>query len=186
MNKTKDLIFIAFYAAMATVLEIVSGIIPFLQMPQGGSIQLGVIPVLVASYHLGYKKGACTGILWWLIVFLMGGNNWFVDPMQYVLDYIFPCAVCGMAACFPKIGKNNLLSGVTGVMVLKFIFHILSGVYYWPPEGAAQGSLGAWIYSLTYNFGYNFATLLIAIVLVPMLFNRIAKNTKEFTGLKNS
>ena len=186
MNKTKDLIFIAYYAALATVLEIVSGLIPFLQMPQGGSIQLGIVPVLVASYHLGYKKGALTGFLWWLIVFVMGGNNWFVEPMQYLLDYLLPCTVCGMAACFPKIGKNNLYSGVVGVMFIKLCSTVLSGVYYWPPEGAAQGSVGAWIYSLSYNFGYNFATLLVALILVPMVLNRISRNLKDFTGLKNS
>ncbi|MBQ7889816.1 MAG: energy-coupled thiamine transporter ThiT [Erysipelotrichaceae bacterium] len=186
MNKTtRDLIFIAFYVAMAVVLDIVSAMIPFLQMPQGGSINLAVIPVFVASYHLGWKKGVVTGLLWWLVGFLMGGNNWFVDPMQYALDYLIPAVICGLAAILPRIGKiSNVYSGVVVMMILKFASHVLSGVYYWPPEGAAQGSIGAWTYSLGYNFYYNLATLIVAILVVPVLIQRLSKLRKGFEGLK--
>ena len=185
MNKTRDLIFISFYTALAVVLDIVSGLIPFLQMPQGGSINLAVVPVFVASYHLGWKKGIVTGLLWWLVGFLMGGNNWFVDPMQYALDYLVPAVICGLASIMPKIGKlSNVYSGVVVMMVLKFASHLLSGVYYWPPEGAARGSIGAWSYSFGYNLWYNLATLVVALILVPILVNRFEKHRNDFVGVQ--
>jgi len=186
MNKTtRDLIFIALYTALACVLDKVSAIIPLLQMPQGGSINLAVIPVFVASYHLGWTKGITTGLLWWFVGFIFGSNNWFVDPMQYALDYIIPAMICGMASILPKVGRiSNLTSGVTLMMVLKFISHLLAGVYYWPPEGAARGSMEAWVYSWGYNLWYNLATLVVALILVPLLIQRISKNRKDFVGLK--
>ena len=87
-NSIISLVFIALYAAMAIALEQVSKLIPFLQMPQGGSIELGIIPIFMASYHLGFKKGLATSLIWWLLGFLLGGNNWFVSVPQYLLDYI--------------------------------------------------------------------------------------------------
>lgn len=180
----KDLVLMAFYAALALVLDYVSAMIPFLQMPQGGSINLAVVPVFVASYHLGWKKGLVSGLLWWLIGFIMGLNNWYVDPMQYALDYIIPAAICGLAAILPRIGSiSNLYSGVVVMMILKFISHVLSGVYYWPPEGAARGSVAAWTYSLGYNLWYNLATLVVALILVPLLVNRLSKMRHDFKGL---
>ncbi len=181
----RDLVLMAFYAALALVLDYVSAMIPFLQMPKGGSINLAVIPVFVASYHLGWKKGAVTGILWWLIGFLMGLNNWFVDPFQYALDYVIPAVICGLAACLPKIGKvSNLYSGVIVMMIFKFLSHVLAGVYYWPPEGAARGSWPAWTYSLGYNLWYNLATLVVALVLVTLLVKKLSTIRNDFVGLK--
>lgn len=184
-NQTRDLIFIALYAALAVVLEYVNQFIPFLQMPQGGSINLSVVPVFIASYHLGWKGGAATGLIWWLLGFILGFNNWFLTPMQYALDYIIPAIICGLAALMPRIGKlSNVYSGVVVMMILKFASHVLSGVYYWPPEGAARGSAAAWTYSLGYNLWYNLATLVVAIILVPLLVTRLAKIRKDMLGLK--
>lgn len=184
-KKTRDLVFIAIYVALACVLDKVSAIIPFLNMPQGGSINLAVIPIFVASYHLGWQNGVVAGLLWWLLGFILGGNNWFVDPMQYALDYIIPACICGLASIMPRIKNcSNLYSGMIVMMILKYISHLLSGVYYWPPEGAARGSIQAWANSLSYNLWYNLATLIVAGIFVPLLVSRLSKNRKDFRGLK--
>ncbi len=182
----KDMVFIALYAALALVLDYVSALIPFLQMPNGGSINLAVIPVFVASYQLGWKKGAVTGLMWWLIGTIMGLNSWYLTPMQYALDYIVPAAICGFAAALPKLGKiSNIYTGVTVTMILKFASHVLSGVYYWPPEGAARGSVPAWTYSVGYNIWYNLATMIVALILVPLLIGRLSRVRKDFVGIKD-
>ena len=190
MNRSRDkikfMVFIALYAALALVLDYVSALIPFLQMPQGGSINLAVIPVFVASYQLGWKGGAATGLVWWLVGWIMGLNSWYVSPMQYALDYIIPAAICGFASAMPRIGKlSNIYTGVAAMMILKFASHVLSGVYYWPPEGAARGSVPAWTYSLGYNLWYNLATMIVALILVPLLINRLRRIRKDFTGIKD-
>lgn len=183
--QVKNFVYVAFYAALALVLDYVSAMIPFLQMPQGGSINLAVIPIFVASYHLGWNQGAFAGLLWWAIGWLFGLNNWFVSPMQYALDYIIPAIICGFAALMPRIGKlSNIYTGVTAMMILKFASHVLAGVYYWPPEGAARGSAAAWTYSLGYNLWYNLATLIVALIITPLLISRISAIRKDFIGIK--
>lgn len=181
----KDLSYMALYVALAVVLEYISKVIPLLQMPNGGSINLAVIPVLIASYHLGWKKGVCVGLLWWLVGFLMGLNEWYLNPMQYLLDYIIPACICGFASAMPRIGKtSNVITGVTVMVVAKFITHVLSGVYFWPPEGDVAGSLGAWMYSVGYNSWYNLATLIVALMLVPLLLNRLKSTNVKFIGVR--
>ena len=82
--KIKDLVYMAVYIALALVLDYISQLIPFLQMPQGGCINLAVIPVIISSYHLGWKKGLSVGFLWWIVGFLfLGLNRWYLNPMQY-------------------------------------------------------------------------------------------------------
>lgn len=175
----KDLSFMALYVALSVVLEYVSKFIPILQMPSGGSITLGLLPVFMASYHLGWKKGLSVGVLWWLVSSLMGLNEWYLNPIQYSLDYIIPAAICGAASLFPRIGKiSNLYIGMTITMIIRFIAQVVSGVYYWPANEVA-GSMGAWFYSLSYNFGYNFVTLILAGILLPLIFHRL-KTTNRF------
>ncbi len=74
--------YMAFYAALYVVLWYVSKLIPFLVMPDGGSIELEYIALFVASYHLGWKNGLGVGALSWLLVFLFGGEKFFVTPIQ--------------------------------------------------------------------------------------------------------
>lgn len=190
MNQSKarilNLVFVALYAAMAIAFEFISKMIPFLQMPQGGSIELALIPIFMASYHLGFKKGLLTSFLWWGIGFMMGGNNWFVSVPQYLLDYIIPLFICSIAAMFPRIGKiSNIYTGVVITMILKFLAHVLSGVFYWFPEGSTAGSVAAWTYSIGYNLWYNLATLVVSIVVVPLIIKAVSKAHKDlFVGVK--
>lgn len=52
-NKTRELVFLAFYAALAVVLNYATKFLP--QMPSGGTVDLPAIAILVASFHLGWK-----------------------------------------------------------------------------------------------------------------------------------
>lgn len=187
MNKTtRCLVFIALYSAMAVMFDYLNQFIPFLKMPNGGSINIAVIPVFVASYQLGWKSGVVTGLLWWLIGLMFGLNNFMVSPMQVALDYVIPAIICGFASFFPRLGKlSNLYTGITATMILKFASHLIAGAIFWFPEGEAAGSAGAWIYSLNYNIWYNLATLIVAIILTPLLIKRLERlSIVKFTSIK--
>ena len=53
----KDLVTIALYLALFMVVDAFINTLPFLQMPQGGSLGVSTVVLLIASYHLGAKKG---------------------------------------------------------------------------------------------------------------------------------
>ncbi len=185
-NKTRTLIFVGLYIALSVVLQYVSGLIPFLQMPKGGNIDLGVIPIFMASYQFGYKTGVITGLMCWLIGFILGiSGTWFLTIPQYLFDYIIPVSVLGLASLFPKIKKiNNIYTGIIFTMIIKYISHVLSGVYWWFPETSYAGSIASWIYSSQYNLYYNLATLIVAIIVVSSLINKFDNSRNKFIGVK--
>ncbi|MGX8851663.1 energy-coupled thiamine transporter ThiT [Amedibacillus sp. YH-ame10] len=188
-QKTRKLVFVAFYAALGIVLNYCTKFLP--QMPNGGTLELPVIAYFVASFHLGWKYGAATGLISWIVGVVFGLSNYIVSPMQTMLDYIAPVLVVGIAAIFPaiKLGKLNISNIYIGIclgMFLKYMSHTLAGVYFWFPEGSAAGSMAAWIYSgWTYNLFYNLMTLIVAIIIVPVLLRALRKSSRdEFVGIK--
>lgn len=184
-NEVLDLSYMALYISLAIVLDYIGQFIPILQMPNGGSINIAVIPVLISSYHLGYKKAVGVGLGWWLVGFIYGLNNWYLNPMQYLLDYIFPMSCIGLASLFPKIFKiSNIYTGTIMVGIIRFLSTLLSGVYYWPPEDMVAGSKEAWIFSFTYNIGYNLATIIVAVIFVPIVINIIRKTNIKLNYIK--
>ena len=180
------LVFIAVYAALAVVLDYVSQLIPFLQMPNGGSIELELIPIFIASYHLGVKDGAITGFMWWAISFVLGLNSYYLTFIQYILDYFIPFIIIGFASAMPRIWKiSNIYTGITITMIIKYISQTLSGVYFWFPETTYAGSIEAWIYSAGYNLWYNLATMIVCLIIVPVLIEVVKKGNKtKFIGVK--
>ena len=171
-EKTKELTFMALYVALYIVLWYAGQFIPFLKMPQGGAIEIELTALFVASFHLGWKKGFAVALLSWLVQFLLGGLMYFVNPMQYALDYLVPWCACGMAALFGR-GKFRYSMGVIIAMIIKYISQTISGAYFWPPEDGAAGSAAAWIFSLNYNLWFNLATCVVCAILVPILVNRL-------------
>ena len=174
MNKNlKKMIMITIYVALALVLDFVKEMIPFLNMPQGGSINIALIPIVILSFHFGVKEGMMGGMLWWLISSILGLNKWFVSVPQYVVDYILPSVLPGMAAMFYR--RKNVYEAEAGIltsMLIRTLMLVISGAYFWP-DGVAAGSAPAWTASLAYNLPYSIATTVILMIVVPLLLKTI-------------
>lgn len=188
-QRTRKLVYVAFYAALGIVLNYSTKFLP--AMPNGGTVELPVIAYFVASFHLGWKYGMAAGLLGWLVGMMFALSNYMVSPMQTFLDYIAPVLVVGMASIFPriKVGRlciSNVYVGIVMGMFLKYASHTLAGVYFWFPQGSAAGSLAAWIYSAwTYNLFYNVVTLVVALLAVPVLLRALQKSSRsQFVGIK--
>lgn len=229
-DKIKTMVYMALYIALYVVLKWAGNLIPILDMPNGGSIELELIAVVLASYHLGWVKGIAVAVLSWIVTIILGFEMWFVTPMQTVLDYVAPIAVIGMCQIlwpFKKTSKplgtavcvliavcgfagivkswnggiltyvlaavvavavgavtyyfynrNEARFGIVIAMLLKYVSHVLAGVFFWFPEGSAAGSWPAWTYSLSYNLWYNLVTLIVLATVVPMLISRLDKVVK--------
>ena len=71
-NKISDLVYMAMYLALFMVFDWLANQIGLFKMPNGGTLGLGVIPLIIASYHLGWKKGLAVAILSVVIQFITG------------------------------------------------------------------------------------------------------------------
>lgn len=166
----------ALYVALAIALDYFKEMLPFLNMPQGGSVNIALIPIVVASFHLGWLKGMGVGAIWYLLSTLMGLNPDTIGVMQHVLDYIVPSVVIGAAAIFYR--KHTLLEAELGIglmMIIRMASIIISGAYFWP-DGVASGSAAAWAGSLSYNLPYSLATMIMLMIVVPLILTRIKTN----------
>lgn len=174
--KTKDLVYVGIYLALVLVLDLTKEMIPFLNLPFGGSINIALIPLTVASFHLGYKKAMLIGVMWWAIGSLMGFNEWYLNFMQYSLDYIVPSIILALSSIFYSHKTNKaMFVGISLMMIIRTISIVISGVYYWA-DGVVAGSLAAWIVSLKYNVPYSLVTLVVLLIVVPIILKQIRIN----------
>ena len=140
--------YLALYTAMYVVLKYVGNLIPFLAMPNGGSIELELIAVCLASYHLKWKGGAAVALLSWLITIVLGFPMYFVHPVQIALDYVLPLLAIGLSAL--HLHYLELSSKSQGVISAARAVFLFAGILL--------------------SFGYSAVTLIAALVLSAATF----------------
>ena len=146
--KTRFITYLATYTVMYVVLKYVGALIPFFVMPNGGSVEVELITVCLASYHLGWKGGLMVALMSWLITIVLGFPMYFVHPIQIALDYVLPLAVCGMASLQGKlIGKDRKEQGLLSAARAIFIFA-----------------------GIILSFGYSIKVIVIALVIAVLTF----------------
>jgi thiamine transporter len=163
--KTKNIVFVALYLSAFFVLDYITQLVPFLQMPMGGSIGISVIALLLASYHLGYKYGIITGLLSILIQYLTGGV-YIQHPMQFLLEYPIAFGIYGLAVLIPQTKLKNIKIywGIVVTNLVRMACHIIAGAVYWK---------ATWWGSIAYNAPYMLMTLLVSLIVVPIVIQRI-------------
>ncbi len=158
---TKDLVYMALYAALFIVLDVTVNTLGILQMRNGGSLGVSVIPLLMASYHLGWQKGTVVAILSILLQYVTG-PMYTPDLTGFLLDYFFAFSVYGLASLFPNY--KWFYSGVLITNLVRLICSTLSGILVWETAPWA---------SLVYNATYMIPTTILCLVLLPLVMPRI-------------
>ena len=158
---TKDLVYMALYAALFIVLDVAVNTLGILQMPKGGSLGVSVIPLLMASYHLGWQKGTVVAVLSILLQYVTG-PMYTPDLVGFLLDYFFAFSVYGLASLFPNY--KWFYSGVLVTNLVRLICSTLSGILVWETAPWA---------SLVYNATYMIPTAILCLVLLPLVMPRI-------------
>ena len=161
MKKTKGMIEIAICIALA----VVCSLIKVWAMPQGGSIALTMIPLLLLAYRRGPVAGIIGGALYGVVSMLMAGVIY--HPMSILLDYVLAFGVLGVAGFFPKTLSGIIAGSCVGVAG-RFISSVISGAVLFA-EYAPEGQ-NPWVYSLGYQATYMVPELIIALVVLILLF----------------
>lgn len=157
----RELVLMAFYVALFMVVDVVTNMIPFLQMPNGGSLGLSSVVLLLASYQFGWKKGTLICVVAVMLMFVTG-PMYVPDLAGFVLDYLIAFSVYGLACLFPNFGW--FYSGVLATNILRFISSTISGVYVWKVD---------WVGSLVYQASYMIPTTIAGLIFVPLLWKAI-------------
>lgn len=169
---------IAIFAALGFVLDFVS-----FRMPQGGSVSLVMIPIILIAFRRGVAAGVLTGILVGLLQIVSGFIS--VAPlsfgfvvMQVLLDYLLAYGVVGLAGVMrtkylqhahaKQTGKMlaAIVAGVLLASVLRYLVHVITGILFFGMF--AEGNVV--IYSAIYNATYMIPVFLLAAFVCSALF----------------
>lgn len=147
-------------AAMAIGLAIVLGNLKLVELPAGGSVSAGIVPLIalavVRGPRVAFVAGWCTG----LAHALLGGV--IVHPAQLLLDY--GLAYAGLAVAGLPLVRGRAI-GIILASAVQLACFSLSGVLFF----AASVTHAAWAFSISYNAATVIPECVIALVLVPIV-----------------
>lgn len=154
--------------AFAVVLELVFKLIPFMDMPQGGSFSLAMLPILILAFRRGPLYGCLGGVIFGIINLLIDGvlYHW----SSFFLDYTVAFGLIGLAGIFNPLLKENsnrniiflIIGSILGTF-LRLCSTVLSGMIAFETP---------FIGSVIYNAPYIAVSALMCIVIIVAL-NRI-------------
>ncbi len=169
----KRLVLTAIMIALATVLSMVK----IFKMPLGGSVtMLSMLPIALISVEYGIKWGMTASFAYSLVQ--MGLDmaevfSWGLSPLALIgtiaIDYILAYSSIGLAGMFRKKGVAGVCTGIAIALILRFIFHVISGTIIfasWMPEEWNNPLL----YSVCYNGLYMLPELVFTMIGTVILF----------------
>lgn len=154
-------------AALCIALAVAFSRLRLFRLPQGGSVTLEIVPLLVYAIRWGLLKGIGAGAVAGLLQYVMGG--YVVHPVQGLLDYPLAYAVLGLAA----LVRNHVFIGIFIAVGARIVCHVASGVFFF--ASYVPVGMHPLIYSLLYNGSFMAVNMVIALVLVPLILARLEK-----------
>ncbi|MBQ9403822.1 MAG: energy-coupled thiamine transporter ThiT [Synergistaceae bacterium] len=151
--------------ALCIALALVLTRINLFAMPQGGSVDLELVPLILFAYRRGPKLGILVGALTGVMKVLTGG--YFLNVIQLILDYPLAYAFAGIAAFYPRI--LWLILAALGQLTS----HVVSGAIFFAKY--APSGWNPWMYSIIYNAPVVIAKYAISAVVAIILWQILQK-----------
>lgn len=163
----------AIFVALAQVL----GYIKLFELPQGGSVSIGMLPIFIYCARWGFGPGMLASIAYSVLQLLLDGA--YAWGWQSILgDYIFAFSVLGLAGLFSK-QKNGFFTGCCVGSAARFLVHYLTGVFVWgeymPETFFGMTMTTPWFYSALYNGSYMLLDLVFCLLLGWLLWKPLGK-----------
>ncbi|MBF0500568.1 MAG: energy-coupled thiamine transporter ThiT [Candidatus Riflebacteria bacterium] len=138
-------------AGMMVAVGLALSQIKFFQLPSGGSVSLGGLPVMIFAARRGLKVGAATGLLMGLLS--LARQPFIVHPIQFLLDYPLAYAALGLAGILEWQRPRHAVAGVVLASSACCICHVVAGIFFFAkPADPWQAAIMA---SLVYNLAYT-------------------------------
>ncbi len=187
-KKLQMLCVCAVMVALSTALSLVK----IWNMPWGGSITLlSMLPVALISIMYGLKQGLFSSFVYACIQLVFGITmdgllGWGLTAGMLfaciMLDYIVPFTVIGLAGIFRSKGMTGILSGTVVAVLLRFVSHILSGIFVFSAVGKLWDGFetdNTFLYSLVYNGCYMLPEIILTAVGAFFVYKALDKVIKK-------
>lgn len=184
----RELCVCAMMIALSTALSFIK--IKFL--PFGGSITLlSMLPVAMVSIMYGLKKGFFTAFVYSCIQLIFGITQdgllgWGLTAGMLtaciLLDYILAFTSIGFAGIFREKGMGGIMAGTVLALAIRFLCHILSGVFVFAAAGKLWEGFetdNTWLYSFVYNATYMLPEIILTAVGAFFVYKALGKISKK-------
>ena len=163
----------AIMVALATALSYLK----LLELPQGGSVCIGMLPIFLYCARWGCKESFLASFAYGLLQLIFdGAYAW--GPTSMLLDYVLAFGVLGVACLFRK-QKGGVFVGTVVGCVCRFIVHFISGVtiyrIYEPTEVFNTTFTNPYLYSAVYNGSYVFIDMVLCLVITALLYRPLSR-----------
>ena len=167
-RKTRTLCEAAILIALALVLETIT----LYKLPNGGSVTLSMVPIILFAVRSGCGWGAMAGFVFGGINYMMGGVS--IDWTTIICDYFIAFSMLGFGAGLFRKTKLGCIWGSLAGISLQFLASYLVGVFVWgkwmPDEFLGMTMTSPWIYSFLYNILWAAPDLIISAVIFVVLY----------------
>lgn len=189
MSKTNSKTLIMVEGAAMVALATILCFIRLYKLPWGGSVTaFSMLPIVIFSIRRGIKAGFIASFAFALIQFGQGVMDglfgWGLTPGMLIacilLDYLLAYAALGIAGIFRSKKTVGAICGIVLAVVIRFLFHFLSGVVIWHSYGELWNGFSTEneiLYSLLYNGAYMLPELILTVVGAVVLL--IVPNTRR-------
>ena len=163
---TKILAEMIVFIALANALYLISKLyLPFLHLPQGGTVTLAsMVPLLWFALRRGPRWGVEAGIVYGLVHMVISGDIYY--PTQIILDYPLAFGALGLAGFFQRQPVMGVSVGIFG----RFICHFISGIVFFGQYAWEGWNVVA--YSAAYNATYLVPEFIVSTFIIFILLKR--------------
>ena len=157
----------AILVALAQVLSYVK----LYELPQGGSISPGLIPIFVYCARWGFGPSMLASAAYAVLQLIFDGA--YAWGWQSIIgDYLVAFTLLGLGGLCWK-WKGGVYWGALIGTAARFVSNYLTGVFAWgylmPDEFFGMTMTTPWIYSALYNGFYAVFNLILGIVIIALL-----------------
>ena len=158
-------------------LALVLNAFKLIQFPNGGSVDLAMIPIFFFAIRWGVGPGLLVGFAFGLLqMFIDGAIAW--GWQSLLLDYLVAFTPLGLAGLF-RFRRGGIFAGTVLGCVLRFIVHYISGITIYaivaPTELFNLTFTEPWMYSLVYNGSYMLIDMVLCLVVFALLYKPLRK-----------
>lgn len=142
--------------ALLVALAQVIGYIKLFELPQGGAISLGMLPIFIYCARWGFAPGMLASFAYSLLQLLLDGA-YAMGWQSIIGDYIAAYTVLGLAGLFKRM-RGGFFWGMCAGSAARFIVHYIVGAIVWgeymPDSFFGMTMTTPWLYSALYNGSY--------------------------------
>ncbi len=163
----------AVFVAIAQVLSYLK----FFELPQGGSITIGMLPIFIYCARWGFGPGILAGFVYSLLQMFLD-VTYAIGWQSIIGDYVLAFTVLGVAGLFHN-QKYGFFTGTVFGSLVRFAVHLVVGATLWaeymPPEFFGMTMTSPWLYSALYNGSFMAIDMAVCLIIGAVIWKPLKR-----------